>query len=371
MNIKYISGKYATATIYLINDKRYDIDKYALEQITQLCNLEANKDNVIRVMPDVHPGNGCVIGLTMTLKAESVLPNLVGTDIGCGVSVTALDNYTPDFTRLDSIMASKIPSGFAVHRKIQPYDEIEKLCCAKHVQLDRARKSLGTLGQGNHFCEVARGNDDRYYLIIHSGSRRLGKEVCEWYLKQGRQTGVPHELTWISGDLRDQYLHDMQIVQRFASANRQRIADILLKGMKWKACAYWESVHNYIDFSRSIPILRKGAISSAEGQPVIIPGNMRDGSLIGVGKGNAAWNWSAPHGTGRIATRESVRNQVTLPAFKKAMLGIHSACISRGTLDESPFAYRQLTDIAEAIVDTVDIQDFLRPVYNFKAGGSK
>lgn len=371
MQLKYIHGQFADAAVYTVDNPDVAVDAYALAQIQQICDLKAVEGNHICVMPDVHPGKGCVIGLTMTLASEKVMPNLVGVDIGCGVSVVQLDRFSPDYVRLDKVIAEKIPSGFAIHDTAFDYDAIEELCCARHVQLDRARRSLGTLGGGNHFLEIARGADGQHYLIIHTGSRHLGKEVCEWYLKQGHTDDVPYELTWLTGDLREQYLHDLQIVQTFAKANRERIARTVIKAMKWGASYSWESVHNYIDFSGNVPILRKGAISAVNGERVIIPTNMRDGSIVGVGKGNPEWNWSAPHGSGRIGSRAKIREQVTLSTFKKSMQGIYSTCISKETLDEAPFAYRSQTDIAEALQDCVEIRDMLRPVYNFKAGSKK
>ena len=366
-----LHGKFTDAVIYTVDSDDVAIEGYALAQIQQLCDLEACAGNAVRVMPDVHPGKGCVIGLTMTLRSDKVMPNLVGVDIGCGVSCARLGKYAPNFPKLDRVVAERVPSGFAVHARPQAFEGLEELCCARHVQLERALRSLGTLGGGNHFLEVAEDREGQAFLVVHTGSRHLGMEVCEWYLRQGRRPDVPYELTWIDGDLREQYLHDMQIVQRFASASRERIVQAVARGMKWRVESAFESVHNYIDFARDIPILRKGAISAAEGEPVIVPANMRDGSLVGIGRGNPAWNWSAPHGSGRIGSRSKAQASFTLSDFKKAMNGIYSSCISRDTLDEAPFAYRAQADIAEALRDAVEVRDVLRPVYNFKAGGRK
>lgn len=363
-----IHGKFANATIYTVDNKDVAIEEYALAQVKNICDFEAIKGNKICVMPDVHAGQGCVIGLTMALSSDKVLPNLVGVDIGCGVLVAKLSTFSTDFAKLDTVIRENVPSGFAVHEKEKDYSPISNLACAKHVQLNRARQSLGTLGGGNHFCELACG-EDGHYLVIHTGSRHLGKEVCEWYLRQGRKKGVPYELTWLEGDLREEYLNDIEIVQDFAHANRLSIAQAIIKGMKWKISEMWESVHNYIDFSRKVPILRKGAISASLRENVIIPTNMRDGSLIGVGKGNAAWNFSAPHGAGRIASRKAIQERFTLSQFKEAMQGIYSSCISKGTLDEAPFAYRSEEDIRNALSETVEIRQILRPLYNYKAQG--
>ncbi len=366
-----LHGKFTDAVIYTVDSEDVAIEGYALAQIQQLCDLEACAGNAVRVMPDVHPGKGCVIGLTMTLRSDKVMPNLVGVDIGCGVSCARLGKYAPNFPKLDRVVAERVPSGFAVHARPQAFEGLEELCCARHVQLERALRSLGTLGGGNHFLEVAEDREGQAFLVVHTGSRHLGMEVCEWYLRQGRRPDVSYELTWIDGDLREQYLHDMQIVQRFASASRERIIQAVARGMKWRVESAFESVHNYIDFARDIPILRKGAISAAKGEPVIVPANMRDGSLVGIGRGNPAWNWSAPHGSGRIGSRTKAQTSFTLSDFKKAMNGIYSSCISRDTLDEAPFAYRAQADIAEALRDAVEVRDVLRPVYNFKAGGRK
>ena len=366
-----LSGKFADAIIYTVDDSSIAIDQYALAQIQQLCDFEASEGNVIRVMPDVHPGKACVIGLTMTLTTDKVMPNLVGVDIGCGVYVAKLGRFSHDFAKLDKVIATSVPSGFSIHSKEVEYGALDDLCCAKHVQLDMARRSLGTLGGGNHFCEIARGCDEEHFLIIHTGSRHLGKEVCEWYLKNGRKQNVPYELTWLAGNLREEYLQDIKIVQAFASTNRAHIAKAITKGMKWTIEDAWESIHNYIDFSQTKPVLRKGAISALNGERVIIPVNMRDGSIVGIGKGNAAWNWSAPHGSGRISSRAKTKELFTLPAFKESMQGIYSSCVCKDTLDEAPFAYRAQADIVGALHDTVDVSDILRPVYNFKAGSKK
>ena len=226
-----IAGRYAEAIVYTVDNQDAAIDAYAAAQIRQICDLEASAGCVIRVMPDVHPGKGCVVGLTMRLAPERIMPGLVGADIGCGVSVSRLGRYAPDFPRLDRVIAGRVPSGFAVHGKPQACAGLGELCCAKHVQLERACRSLGTLGGGNHFIEVAQGGDGEAYLVIHTGSRHLGTEVCEWYLRQGRRKDVPYELTWIGGDLREQYLHDLQIVQRFAADSRAAIAQAVARGM--------------------------------------------------------------------------------------------------------------------------------------------
>ena len=371
MQVQHVHGSYADAIIYTVDNPLVAIDDYALAQIQQLCDFEAVEGNCIRVMPDVHPGAGCVIGLTMTLASKVVMPNLVGVDIGCGVLVAKLRESALDFLRLDTIIAEKVPSGFDVHEKETAYEALDSLCCAKHVSISHAKKSLGTLGGGNHYIELDRGTDDAIYLVVHTGSRHLGKQVCEWYLKQGRKKHIPYALTFIEVDLAEQYLHDMQIVQGFAQDNRERIVHVIAKAMHWEIEDVFTSVHNYIDFRGSIPLLRKGAIAAGSDERLVIPCNMRDGAILGLGKGNADWNFSAPHGAGRIGSRAQIRKTCTLSAFTKSMEGIYSSCVRADTLDESPFAYRSQEDILGAIANTVVIQDIVKPVYNFKAGGKE
>ena len=372
MQIIDIQGKYTSARIFTTDNSDTAVDSYALAQIRHLCNLPCSEGTTVRVMPDFHPGNGCVIGLTMTLQ-NSVMPNLVGMDIGCGVSCYKIRKAIPDFQKLDTVIRDHVPSGFNIHTQTKSTDIsalLDTLVCRKHIRKDQALCSLGSLGSGNHFIEVDQDEDQNHWLLIHSGSRHLGVEVCTSYLKQGEEQlkkqglHVPFEETWIEGGLFHDYLHDMQIATVFASENRHRIAQTICKKMGWKIEESFESIHNYISRDN---ILRKGAIS-AEGI-CIIPINMQEGCLIGQGKKNAEWSFPAPHGAGRIVSRSKAREQFTVTEFKKAMTGIFSTCIGRSTIDESPFVYRRKAEIAHAIEDTVTVLNSLSPVYSFKHGG--
>lgn len=375
--MKIIEGAYASAKVFTVNNDMYALEPYAEAQLKMLCDNEASKGCKIRVMPDVHPGKVGTIGLTMTV-GERILPNLVGIDIGCGVTVAKLKQKKIEYQKLDTVIREHIPAGFAVrkkpHRFAAEFDS-SALYCASSIRKEKAALSLGTLGGGNHFIELDNDGEGNLYAVIHSGSRHLGKEVTEYYLNEGQKQlkanglDVPYELTWLEGDLKEQYLHDLQLVQDFAVLNREAILDELVSGMKWKVEESFRCIHNYVDDSGELPILRKGAISARANEPVIIPINMRDGLILGIGKGNVEWNYSAPHGAGRILRRDEVKNQYTVLQYKAEMKGIHSVSVSAATLDEAPFAYRKLNEIAEVIDDTVEIQSLIRPVYNFKAGG--
>lgn len=370
MNTLKINGQYANANIYTTDNPETAVDQYAVAQVQQLCNFPAAEGSTIRVMPDFHPGKGSVVGLTMTVH-DKVMPNLVGVDIGCGVSAHKIEKFRPEFERLDKMIRERVPSGFAIHKKpVEKFKDLqmEKLRCAKHVDLDRASCSLGTLGSGNHFIEVNQGEDGSYWLVIHSGSRHLGLQICNWYLQSGakalkeRNLEVPYELTWLEGDLMADYLHDMQLATAFAAANREAMCQAIFSAMGWKIGEEVQSTHNYISENK---ILRKGAI--AADTRCIIPINMRDGVIIGMGKNNPDWNHSAPHGAGRICSRTQAKERFTLTEFKKSMEGIYSTSVHKRTLDEAPFAYRALDDIKEAIHETVTVEQILKPVYNFKA----
>lgn len=379
-----IKGAYTSAQIFTTNNKETAIDQYAISQIQMICDQESSKGCRIRVMPDVHPGKVGTIGLTMTI-GEKIIPNLIGIDIGCGITLAQIKGKKIEYQKLDTVIRDCIPSGFhvrtQVHRFAKEFD-FDALRCAKHIRTDKAILSLGSLGGGNHFIEADKDDDGNLYIVIHSGSRHLGKEVTEYYLNEGQKIlkdkglNVPYEITWLEYDLMKDYLHDLQIIQRFASLNREIILDELIKGMKWKVLDSYECIHNYVDASQETldtfasPMLRKGAISAKAEERVIIPINMRDGILLGTGLGNIDWNCSAPHGSGRIMKREDVKQNFTVSTFKSEMKGIYSSCISKDTLDEAPFAYRGLEDIADVIRKTVTIDRILRPVYNFKAGGN-
>ncbi|MDO5293067.1 MAG: RtcB family protein [bacterium] len=373
--MQVINGTYASAKVFTTNSETTAIDPYAVKQLQMLCDNPASEGSIIRIMPDVHPGKVGTIGLTMTI-GERVLPNLVGIDMGCGMTLAKLKQKKVEFQKLDTVIRDSVPSGFSVRQKPHRFSnefDFTKLDCYKHIHEKKAVLSLGSLGSGNHFIEVDRDEEGSLYVVIHSGSRHLGKEVTEYYLNQGQRylkaknIELPYELTYLEGKLKEQYLHDLYVVQQFAALNREVILDELVKGMKWKVLDTYSCIHNYVDPSGELPMLRKGAISAKKGEPVIIPINMRDGILIGTGLGNRDWNCSAPHGSGRILKREEVKANYTVSSFKSEMKGIYSSCISKDTLDEAPFAYRSMEEIKEVIRDTVKITTILRPIYNYKS----
>ena len=363
-----LNGKYATAKVYTDS-----LEKGAIGQLTALCNLPFAEGAKLRIMPDAHAGAGCVIGTTMSIK-DKIVPNLVGVDIACGMEVINIGQARMDFPKLDAVIRKSVPSGFSLRQKPHRFAEewdISALTCAKILQKDKVLKSIGTLGGGNHFIEVAREeNGGDYYLIIHTGSRNPGLQVAAHHQKlagEHREAGVPYELAYLSGDRFADYVQDMEVMREFANLNRKAIADEILKGMKWKAKKSFTTLHNYLDTDSMI--LRKGAVSAEKGEHLLIPMNMRDGSLLCEGLGNPDWNFSAPHGAGRICSRTDAKNSFTLTQFKQDMEGIYSTCISRKTIDESPQAYKPMQEIFAHIGDTVKVLSVLKPVYNFKAGG--
>lgn len=376
-----INGKYATARIMCIGaTPGENIEQYALAQIHMIADNEVAKDSTICVMPDVHPGKVGPIGLTMTIT-DAVNPSLVGIDIGCGMSMVKLGRIRKEYQKLDAAIRDKVPAGFkirdAAHDMAKQFD-FERLICTRHIRKDKALLSLGTLGGGNHFIEIDVDENGDSYLIVHSGSRHLGKEVSEHYSKLAYQhlrkigrDDVPIELSFLTGDILSDYLHDVSIVQEYAQLNRRIMIKEICKVMKWKPVEEKNCIHNYIDNSHGEVILRKGAISARENEDVIIPINMKDGVIIGKGKGNKDWNYSAPHGAGRISSRKEVLDSHTVSEFKATMKGIYSTCISKETLDEAPFAYRNIDYIKEAVKDSVDITNILTPVYNYKGGDER
>lgn len=379
--MKELNGIYASAKIFTTKNSENAVDDYAIAQIQALLDLEANKGCTFRIMPDVHPGKVGTIGLTQTIR-EKILPNVVGIDIGCGITLAKLKQKKIEFQKLDKVIRENVPSGFSIRKKPHHFTETfdyTRLYCYRHINETKANQSLGTLGSGNHFIEIDIDEQGYSYLIIHSGSRHLGKEVTEYYLNKGQQIlkqkgiTIPYPLTYLEGELMEHYLHDLQVVQEFATLNREIILDELCKGMKLKVIDTYSCVHNYVakinDWDTYL--IRKGAISAHKGEPVIIPINMRDGVILGTGLGNADWNYSAPHGAGRILKREDVANHFTVSNFKAEMKNIYSSCITKDTLDEAPFAYRGIDEISEAIKDSVTINQIIRPVYNFKAGSHK
>jgi RNA-splicing ligase RtcB len=364
-----LQGKYNTAKVFTDNAERE-----AVSQIVNLLDQEFVQGSKIRIMPDTHAGAGCTIGTTMTV-ADKVVPNLVGVDIGCGMETVRLENSHVELQRLDKIIHANIPSGFNVRKSPHHYmDDIDlsKLRCARHVNLERAELSMGTLGGGNHFIELGRDGDGQLYLIVHSGSRHLGMQTAVHYqeaaardLKKRGIRKMDRNLAYLEGALFDDYLHDMAIVQRYAELNRRAIVREIMKQMKFKAAGSFTTVHNYIDLESMI--LRKGAISAQAGERVLIPINMRDGSLICVGKGNPDWNYSAPHGAGRLMSRTAAKASITLTQFEKSMEGIYSSTVGKSTIDESPMAYKPMEEIVANIGDTAEIIATIKPLYNFKA----
>ena len=396
-----LNGKYNSATVY--TDL---IDQGAVAQIIELCDQPMSEGARIRIMPDVHAGAGCTIGTTMTIT-DKVVPNIVGVDIGCGMETVKLKEKHIELQKLDKLIYEKIPSGFAVRSKVHRYSEkidLTELYCYEKINADRALASIGTLGGGNHFIEADKGEDGSIYIVIHSGSRHLGVETAKYYQNEayrrlnkcsdkevseligrlkaeGRQkqikaelkklentktTSVPKHLAYCEGELFEQYIHDMKIVQQFAMLNRQAMMDEIIKGMHLHVTEQFTTIHNYIDTENMI--LRKGAVSAQAGEKLLIPINMRDGSLICVGKGNPEWNFSAPHGAGRLFSRSQAKQSFTVSEFKKQMQGIYTTSVSEQTLDECPMAYKSLDDIAGNIGDTADIIEVIKPIYNFKAG---
>lgn len=374
-----IYGKFTNAEVYNVENELYALEDYARKQLQMICDHPSAEGSKIRVMPDVHPGKVGTIGLTMTV-GDSILPSLVGVDIGCGMTMAKVKTKGLQFQQLDSVIRDKVPVGPRIREKEHKYaDKIDlsELRCYKSINARKANRSIGTLGGGNHFIEVDKDEDGAVYLVVHSGSRHLGMEVADYYLRTGqkesqmkKQGYASYEMTCLTGELMDDYLHDIKIIQEFARLNREAIIDSIVNGMKWKIEDSFTCIHNYVDFSGEKPILRKGAISAKEGEQVIIPINMRDGIILGTGLGNPDWNFSAPHGAGRIYRRSEVAEHHTVSDFKKAMEGIYSICINKDTLDESPFAYRGVDDIAAVIKDTVRIDKIVRPIYNYKAGGN-
>lgn len=358
-----IKGKYCTAICYASV-----ADSCAVEQIRRMCNHVFTEGAQIRIMPDVHAGKGCTIGTTMTINDKAV-PNVVGVDIGCGMYTINLGNTDIDFKAFDSA-AHRLPSGRKLHQSpIEEFNFRELRCYAQIKDLPRLNASLGTLGGGNHFIEIDEAADGTKYLVIHSGSRNLGKQVAEYYqnlaVELNRNSGIPEDLCHLSGKYLNDYLHDVNVCQRFALRNREIIGNMLLNECGLKGGSAFHTVHNYIDTKEMI--LRKGAISAHRGELVLIPINMRDGSIIARGIGNPEWNFSAPHGAGRVLSRSQAKNILSLEEFRAAMQGIYTTSVSAATLDESPMAYKSIHDITDVINDSVDIIDVLKPVYNFKA----
>lgn len=395
-----IKGKINTAICYASV-----IEEEAIEQIRRMCDYEFTKGSRIRIMPDVHAGKGCTIGTTMTITDKAV-PNIVGVDIGCGMYTVDLGKTDIDYKKLDEA-AHFIPSGMNVWEGRQEHFDLEQLRCYRDLKdTKRLERSLGTLGGGNHFIEIDESADGEKYLVIHSGSRNLGKQVAELYQKlavdlskgkeeyfkkrdeiirtykeQGKrkeiqaalkkiaweqkESLIPEDLCFLFGSYLEDYLHDVEVCQRFARRNREKMAEILLERTGIAAGEAFHTIHNYIDTEEMI--LRKGAIAAHAGEKILIPINMRDGSVLAVGKGNAEWNYSAPHGAGRIMSRKAAKDKLSLEEYRETMKGVYTTSVNEATLDEAPMAYKSLDDIIDVIRDSVDIIDVMKPVYNFKA----
>ena len=414
-----IKGKYASAKIYA-----EVVEQTALNQIQTLCDQPFAEGSRIAVMPDVHAGAGCTIGTTMTIDTlhGKVCPNLVGVDIGCGMNVTELGNIDIDFSKLDEVIHKMIPSGRNAHsdngQTTYPIWENTLLEDARQavmryltglntpINIEYELDRLGTLGGGNHFSEIDKDEEGNKYLIIHSGSRHLGVAVCSYFMNvanagrigsrerhekekkeliaklkaEGRMQEIasaivafdrdfapsePSPLAYVENDNLLKYLNDMVIAQWFAQDNRNLMANIICTAMNWIPRNRWETVHNYIDTSQGI--LRKGSISLCQGERALIPVSMKDGALIVTGKGNPDYNYSGPHGAGRLLSRAEARRSISLKDFEESMKGIYTTSVSEDTLDESAFAYKKLEDIIPSLEPTAEIEKRLVPVYNFKA----
>lgn len=364
-----IKGTYGEAKVFT-----NELDNSASGQIKALCEQPFITGSKIRIMPDVHAGKGCTIGTTMTI-GDYVVPNLVGVDIGCGMLTVQLEEKRLNLPELDSFIHQNIPYGRDVRERTHRSHgriTLEDLRCYKKVDTRRAKESLGTLGGGNHFIEVDKDDDGTLYLVIHTGSRNLGLRVAELYQKKAynavggrKQNEIPYELAYLTGEEKDDYLYDMAFMQRFAELNRRIIKEVILDGLKLHEADSFTTIHNYIDTDKMI--LRKGAVSANVGERLLIPMNMRDGSLICTGLGNEDWNCSAPHGAGRRFSRTEAENSFTVSEFKKQMEGIYTTSVSKDTLDECPMAYKPMDEILGNIRDTVRVERIIRPIYNFKA----
>ena len=395
-----IQGLYNTALCYTPQ-----LEPMAEQQIRAVCDQPEFAGCKIRIMPDVHAGMGCTIGTTMTIQ-DKIVPGMVGVDIGCGMETVELAEREMDFHKLDALIRREIPFGREVRTSPHPLNsqiDLTQLRCADHVDLDRARHSIGSLGGGNHFIEAACSEDGRLFLVVHSGSRHLGTEVAKYYQDEGRRAlwggaqyqieaaiaqlkaegrereiqktikalkkehklNIPRDLAYVEGKLFDDYIHDMKLTQRFAMLNRKAMVDVILTGMGLTPVESFTTIHNYIDTDAMI--LRKGAVSAKAGEKLLIPINMRDGSLICVGKGNADWNCSAPHGAGRLMSRKVAFQSLSMAEFHQEMAGIYTTCVLPDTLDEAPMAYKSMDEIVAQIGSTAEIIQRITPVYNFKA----
>ena len=377
------------------------VDDVTKKQIDDLSNSDAYKGCAIRVMPDCHAGAGCTIGTVINI-GERIVPNTVGVDIGCGMLVTKLEKQDVDLAQLDEVINEFIPSGFNIHDEPKMHTHIlDNLFCRDVIDLDMAMRSIGSLGSGNHFIELDIDEQGNKYLVIHSGSRNLGKRVCEYWQKkaveycqreacnekeiierlkaEGRQKEIQaaikkakanapkinKELAYIKGEDANHYIFDMQMCQLYASYNRGKMADIILDKMDLHPKGQFTTLHNYIDIQHNI--LRKGAVSALAGEELLIPMNMRDGSLLCIGKGNLEWLYSAPHGAGRLMSRKQAKENIDMKDFEASMEGIFTTSVCEETIDEAPMVYKPMDEIVKCIEPTVEIVAVLKPLYNFKA----
>ncbi len=401
-SMKKIKGIYNEAVIFTDT-----VDESAVAQIKAMCDFAPLSDSKICIMPDVHAGAGCTIGTAMTLNS-AVVPNMVGVDIGCGMEIIELNERKIDFAVLDDFIRANIPAGMNARNcphTMAELTRIDELLCRDNINVGLALRSVGTLGGGNHFIEIDADDDGRLYLVIHSGSRRAGLEVAEYYqnaacnalhaereaqirraaarLKEEGRTGeivaaieavrrrydISRDMAYLEGVEMKNYIHDMKIMQEYAAVNRRAMAADIVGALKLTPAGGFTTIHNYIDTEHMI--LRKGAVSARKGERLLIPINMRDGSLICEGLGNSDWNFSAPHGAGRLLSRGEARKSLTLEQFRREMSGIYTTSVGEDTLDESPMAYKSMEDIVGNIAPTVKILKRIRPVYNFKAGDSR
>jgi len=364
-----VTGTHNTAICY--TDA---LEAAALKQIKAVCDQKEFADCKIRIMPDVHAGMGCTIGTTMTL-GDKIVPGMVGVDIGCGMETVKLVEKELDYGALDKLIRREIPSGFSIRLDYHPLNaeiDLRKLRCLPEVNLERAKRSIGTLGGGNHFIEVGASPRGDLYLVVHSGSRHLGTQVANFYqdeayknLKQQTKQGYPKDLSYVSGTLFDDYMHDMALTQYFAALNRKAMTEVILRGMDLTETDRFTTIHNYIDTDTMI--LRKGAVSAKAGERLLIPINMRDGSLLCIGKGNGDWNYSAPHGAGRLMSRSAAFKAFSMDEYESEMSGIYTNSVNRKTLDEAPMAYKSMEEIIRHITPTAEVVEQIRPRYNFKA----
>lgn len=369
-NMFELTGKFNTAKVFANS-----ADKKSISQVINLLNQPFVENQKIRLMPDIHPGTSCTIGMTMTIE-DKIVPDLVGADIGCGVNVVYLDCNEVDLKKLDEVIRKKVPFGYAINEiphKFMNDINLTDLDCYFNLEYGaQGNFALGSLGGGNHFIELEKTNNNELILVVHSGSRRMGQEVCEYYQKQAwiefkrkYHTSYQSDFIYCEGKLFEKYIHDMEIMQEYAFLNRKAIIETILTNMGLDYTDSFTTVHNYVDLDKMI--LRKGAVSALKNEKLIIPINMSQGSLICKGKGNSDWNYSAPHGAGRLLSRSQAKATISLDEFQKSMDGIYTTSISKNTLSESPMVYKPIESILDNIGDTVEILDIAKPIYNFKA----